>query len=191
MDFGGVCVTLTSVKNATAMKRIKVKDSRMESLVALYDMHTEYFKRAIAGITHDAAHNRLDTKANHVAWLAGSLVQERYEMANLYNVDRRQGAYDLFRDHKGIQDGVRYPALSEFERDWQEISPLLRDIMTEISDEKLDSIVEFPEMPDMRFSHCEFFTFMIYREANCIGQIALWRRLLGYPPRNTTELKTK
>jgi hypothetical protein len=27
----------------------------------------------------------------------------------------------------------------------------------------------------------ELITFSIYREANIIGQIALWRRLLGYP----------
>jgi hypothetical protein len=46
-----------------------------------------------------------------------------------------------------------------------------------VSDEKLDS--EF-EMPEMKMTYFELFTFMIYREANMIGQIALWRRLLGY-----------
>jgi len=163
------------------MERIKVADSRMESLVALYDMHTEYFKRAIVDITDDAAQSRLDTKANHVAWLTGSLVQERYEMAKIYGVDRQQSAHELFDNHKGIQDGVRYPALADFQKDWEIISPVLRQIMIEVSSEKLDSILEFPEMPDMKFSHFEFFTFMIYREANCIGQIALWRRLLNYP----------
>lgn len=163
------------------MERIKTKDSRMESLVVLYDMHTEYFRRGIVGIPDDAAHNRLNTKANHVAWLTGSLVQERYEMANIYGAEKQQAANELFNNHKGIQEDVKYPSLPEFEKDWNKISPVLRDIMVNVSTEKLDSILEFPEMPDMKFSHYEFFTFMIYREANCIGQIALWRRLLGYP----------
>jgi len=163
------------------MDRIKVADSRMESLVALYDMHTEYFKRAIVDISPDDAHQRLNTKANHVSWLAGSLVEERFEMAKIFGADMRQFAHELFADHKGIQENVQYPPLSEFEKDWNKISPVLRGIMTDVSSEKLDSILEFPDMPDMKFSHYEFFTFMIYREANCIGQIALWRRLLGYP----------
>jgi hypothetical protein len=46
-----------------------------------------------------------------------------------------------------------------------------------VSDEKLDS--DF-EMPEMKFPWFDMITFMLYREANIIGQIALWRRLLGY-----------
>ena len=34
------------------------------------------------------------------------------------------------------------------------------------------------------FPTFDFITFMCYREANCIGQIALWRRLLGYEAMN-------
>jgi hypothetical protein len=33
-------------------------------------------------------------------------------------------------------------------------------------------------------SFYELVSFMIYREANCIGQVALWRRLLGYAALN-------
>lgn len=163
------------------MERIKTKDSRMESLVALYDMHTEYFKRAIVGITADDAHNRLNTEANHVAWLAGSLVQQRFEFAKMFGSGLTSSADDLFKDYQGIKDGVKYPSLEDFQKDWEKITPVLRDIMVGVSAEKLDSILEFPDMPEMNMPHVDFFNFMIYREANCIGQIALWRRLLGYP----------
>jgi hypothetical protein len=163
------------------MERIKVNDPRMESLVGLYDMHTEYFKRAIVEITTDDAHNRLNTKANHVAWLTGSLVEERFEFAKIFGSDLKQAAHDLFKDYQGIKDDVRYPPLGEFEKDWGKITPVLREIMVTVSTEKLDSILEFPDMPEMNMPHYEFFKFMVYREANCIGQIALWRRLLGYP----------
>ncbi|MGH2574382.1 MAG: DinB family protein [Ignavibacteria bacterium] len=158
---------------------IKTRSSRMYSLIVLYDMHTKFFLRAIDGISDKEAHNRLNTKANHVAWLIGSLVQERYETANLLGgTEMKQGAHELFKDFKGIQDNVNYPPLAEFKKDWETISPVLRDALLNVSDEKLDS--QF-EMPGMSMPHFDLITFTTYREANCIGQIALWRRLLGYP----------
>ena len=152
----------------------------MHSLVILYDMHTTFFKNAIEGISDTAAHNRLNTKANHVAWLTGSLVQQRFEMAKWLGVERKQAADELFKDNKGIQDDVTYPPLSSFAKDWETISPLLKDAFEKITDEKLDSPFEMPGMEDMKMSYFDMISFVIYREANCIGQIALWRRLLGY-----------
>lgn len=140
----------------------KTVSSRMQSLIVLFDMHTTYFSRVIEGISDEDAHNRLNTKANHVAWLVGSLVQERYELANdLGQETLQQSANELFKDHQGIKDGVSYPSLS-------------------VSDEKLNSTFEM--MPGMTMTYYDLITFITYREANCIGQMALWRRLLGYDP---------
>jgi hypothetical protein len=155
----------------------KTSSNRMYSLVVLYDMHTKFFLSVTDGISDSDAHNRLNTKANHIAWLTGSLVQERYEMAKVLGNDRKQAAHELFKDNKGIQDGITYPPLAEFKKDWQAISPALREALVNLSDEKLDS--QF-EMEGFKMSHFDLIAFIIYREANCIGQIALWRRLLGY-----------
>jgi hypothetical protein len=156
----------------------KTASSRMQSLIVLYDMHSEFFPKAIDGISEKDAHDRLNTKANHVAWIAGSLVQQRFELANSLGSDLKQSAYELFKDHKGIQDNVTYPPLEDFKKDWEKITPVLRDALVNISDEKLDS--QF-EMPEFKMTFFELIAFMTYREANCVGQIALWRRLLGYP----------
>ena len=158
------------------MKTKPVSD-RMYSLLVLYDMHTDFFARALDGISDTDSHNRLNTKANHIAWLTGSLVQQRYDMANGLGGDYHHEAGELFKDNKGIQDGITYPSLDEFKKDWNVISPLFRELLLKVSDEKLDS--DF-EMPDMKFPWFDMITFMLYREANIIGQIALWRRLLGY-----------
>jgi hypothetical protein len=155
----------------------KPVSSRMYPLLVLYDMHTDFFARALDGVTDTDSHNRLNTKANHIAWLTGSLVQQRYEMANSLGGDYHHNAGELFNDNKGIQDGVTYPSLDEFKKDWNVISPLFRDLLLKVTDDKLDS--QF-QMPGMTFSYFEMITFMLYREANIIGQIALWRRLLGY-----------
>jgi hypothetical protein len=156
---------------------IKPVSNRMYSLIVLYDMHTTFFSNVLVGITDDDAHNRLNTKANHMAWLTGSLVQQRFEIANDLGVDRKQAAHELFKDNKGIQDDVRYPSLAEFKRDWEAISPVSREGLVKVSDEKLDSPFE---MPGMTMPHFDLIAFTIYREANIIGQLALWRRLLGY-----------
>lgn len=150
---------------------------RTYALVILYDMHTTYFINALAGIRPEDAVNRLQTKANHMAWLAGSLVQERFELAKLFGAELQSAAHELFKDHKGIQDEATYPSLASYEEDWKKISPVLRTYLLNASDEVLDKILEFP---GMSFSMYEMVTFDIYREANCIGQLALWRRLLGY-----------
>lgn len=156
----------------------QTKSTRMQSLLALYDMHSTFFIKALDGISDEDAHNRLGTKANHVAWLAGSLVESRYWIANDAGIDIHQRAYELFKDGKGIQDGLVYPPLQQFRDDWMEISPITRKAYIDVSDEQLD---EMQEMGGMKMSLFDMVSFTIYREANCIGQIALWRRLLDYP----------
>jgi len=164
------------------MDKVNIKDSRMYSHIVLYDMHTDYLVRALDGIPDSAAQNRLNTKANHIAWLTGSLVQERFELAKTLGIERKQAAYDLFKDHKGIQDGVDYPSLESFKQDWASITPLLRKALEDLNEELLDS--SFEMMPGESMTYFEFITFVMYREANCIGQIALWRRLLGFAAMN-------
>jgi len=153
-------------------------DSRMYSLIVLFDMHTKFFSSAIDGISDEDAHNRLNTKANHVAWLTGTLVEERFELAGLFGISRTQRAHELFKNHQGIQDNVTYPSLSEFKKDWESISPELRAALMSVTEEKLNSTFEM--VPGDKMTYYELITFMTYREANCIGQIALYRRLLGY-----------
>lgn len=159
-------------------KAINTKDSRLYGLIALYDMHTDFYPRVLDGISDDAAQSRLDTQANHMAWLAGSMLQERFELANWFGTPVEQKHHELFRNHQGIRDGEKYPPLADFLKDWKRITPVLRDILCNLSAEKLDSIFE---MEGMKMPHFDVLAFDVYREANIIGQLILWRRLMGYP----------
>ncbi len=151
----------------------------MRTIPALYDMQTTFFISALEGISDSDAHSRLDTKANHIAWLAGSLVQQRYELAADLDKGKtyQPKSNDLFRDNQGIKEGLTYPSLDQFRQDWKEISPILRELLINANDEQLSKNID---MPGMEFPLFDMITFVSYREANCIGQIALWRRLLGY-----------
>lgn len=160
------------------METTATKDGRLSSYLVLFDWQTDFFIRALEGISDTDAQNRMNTKANHVAWLAGSLVQQRYELANdLTGENHKQQADGLFDHNKGIQDGVGYPSLEQFKADWKKITPIAREALINADAAKLDSKIVMPGMEMTRF---EFISFVIYREANCIGQIALWRRLLCY-----------
>ncbi|MCI0716373.1 MAG: DinB family protein [Chlorobi bacterium] len=157
----------------------KAASTRIQPLLFLYDTHTGLFPNVIDGISDKDAHNRLNTKANHVAWLTGSLVQQRVEIANLLGADIKQAAHELFKDYKGIQDNVTYPPLKSFNPDWDSVTPVLRELLENVSDEKLDSIFE---MHEMSMPYFELIAFFIHREAYLIGQIGLWRRIMGYEP---------
>ena len=159
---------------------IKPVSSRMYGFMVLYDMHTKYYHNVLESINDDDAKQRLDTKANHINWLAGSLLQERFELANLLGVDLKSGADELFKHHQGIKDDANYPTLSTYQDQWNAISPILREKLLNVTEEELDKMIDFP-VEQMSFPLFEMISFNTYREANCIGQIALWRRLLGYP----------
>ena len=65
----------------TATVDTKIESYRMLSIINMYDMHTKFLYNAIEGINDIDASNRLGTKANNMAWLVGSMVQARYEVA--------------------------------------------------------------------------------------------------------------
>src|SRR5690606_22429298 len=111
---------------------------RLYAIFELYDLHTDFFRRALEGISDEDAHNRLGTKANHVAWIAGSVVESRFVGARAMGLDMKQGAHDLFSDFKGIQDDVRYPPISQYLADWDRVSPVLREKTIELDAAWLD-----------------------------------------------------
>lgn len=156
----------------------KTASTRVEGLLPLFDMHTTFFVRALEGISDEDMYQRLNTKANHMAWLTGALVGQRYYMIQDTHPELKQVGHDLFKDNKGIQEDARYPTIAEYLQDWERVSPIARQALISVDDQKLDSIID---MGFMKLSLYEMTSFTVYREASMIGQLALWRRLLGYP----------
>jgi hypothetical protein len=156
----------------------KTNSNRTIALVSLFDYQTGFFTRALDGISDKDMYNRLNTEANHMAWLAGSLVAQRFQMTTETGTGQKQTGEELFKDHKGIQAEATYPAIAEYISDWNRITPEARQALTMIDDTKLDSILD---MGGWKMTYYEMICFTIYREASIIGQLALWRRLLGYP----------
>ncbi|MCZ4223367.1 DinB family protein [Pedobacter rhodius] len=159
----------------------KPVSSRLYGIMVLFEMHTDFLIKALDGIKEEDAQKRLNTKANHISWITGSIVYGRYYLAKSFGINSDSETGELFKDNKGIIDDASYPDLADFKKDWLKISPGLHNAMMNASDAKLD---EPYEMPGMKMTLFDMISFTTYREANCIGQIALWRRLLGYPGMN-------
>ena len=158
--------------------KTQTASNRTSALLTLFDYQTTFFPRALDGMSEEDMHNRLNTQANHPAWLAGSLVAQRFMMASETGTGLRQHGEELFKNNKGIQDGAQYPTSAEYRSDWEKITPQAREALVTIDDKKLDSEID---MGGMKMTYYEMICFSIYREASIIGQLALWRRLLGYP----------
>lgn len=161
--------------------KIKPISNRLYGILVLFEMHTDFLIRALDGIKEEDAQKRLDTKANHIAWITGSIVNGRYYLAKSFGIELNSVTDELFKDNRGIIDDAIYPSLAELKKDWEKISPLLQDALINATEEKLD---EMYKMPGMEITLFEMISFSTYRDANCIGQIALWRRLLDYPGMN-------
>lgn len=156
----------------------KTASTRTEGLLALFDLHTGLLSRALAGISEQDMYKRLNTKANHMAWLTGSLVAQRYMMVSETHPEMKQTSADLFDNNKGIDDNANYPTIDMYLQDWEKVTPYAREALAAIDDKKLDSELD---MGGMKMSWHDMVTFTIYREASMIGQLALWRRLMDYP----------
>ena len=156
------------------------KKATLEMVLSLYDYHTKLFNNVLVDVSDADAHQRLNTPANHMAWLAGSLVQGRYSLAQLIGDSKLvQTSDSLFKDFQGIKDDVTYPSLDEYRKDWTQISSELRTIIAGLSEEQLEGPDPY-KMPGGDYTVLDTLIFCGDRESYCIGQLGLWRRLLGY-----------
>ena len=99
-------------------------------------------------------------------------------MASETGSGMKQTGEELFKNNQGLQAGVKYPSNEDYIKDWKRITPEAREALIKIDDKKLDS--DF-DMEGMKMSYYDLITYSIFREASVLGQLILWRRLLGYP----------
>ncbi|CAL1519680.1 DinB family protein [Chitinophaga sp. MM2321] len=155
------------------------KKAILEAFLGLYDFHTKLFHNVLVNVSDKDANNRLNTKANHMAWIAGSLLQQRYFLGETVGINLQQTSPQFFENFKGIQDNVTYPPLAEYIKDWDAISQVLKDAFANLSEEALNG-PDPMKMPGGDYTFLDSIIFCVDRESYCIGQLGLLRRQLGY-----------
>ncbi len=126
------------------------------------------------------AQKRVRQNVNHIAWLAGNLVSIRYRLGTIIGLKERETFFEIFKDNRPIQNHITYPDLVPIQEDWHRITPLLRERLAILTDEKLLSpqTVEIPIDGEPNLLHIIYF--FIDKESYALGQMGLLRQLFGY-----------
>lgn len=156
------------------------KSKKLEIIIPAYRWHSQQFYNALQDITEEMALQRNDGKTNHVLWMAGNLVNDRYWAGNILGMKDTDPNAELFNAGKAIEDNKIYPSLQSLKEEWHKISPQLYERLLQVSDEELQEAYKM----DLGVS---FFTenklnaigMFIGREDYLLGQIGLMRKLLG------------
>src|SRR5262245_3413028 len=120
------------------METATTKSDLMDLILDYFDSHTRLYHKVLEGISDKDSQDRLGTKANHVAWIAGSLVFWRYVMSNVLGVPSQSRTGTLFENMQGVQDHANYPSLAEFKADWDIIAPILKNALMNLTEDQLN-----------------------------------------------------
>jgi uncharacterized damage-inducible protein DinB len=154
------------------------KKNALQFFISLYDFHTTQYHNALENIPDEQTHNRLNSKANHIAYIAGRMVYERQALAQGIKTDVALSTTEQFQDFKGIQDDVTYPSLNDYRKDWDIISATLKAGLEKLTDEQLNGPDPF-NMPGGNYTLFDSIAFSVDHESYFLGQLGLYRRLLG------------
>ena len=160
--------------------------SAKKQLLAQYDLHNVLFNNVIADITDEESNKCIADSMNSVKWLAGHLL---WANANLANISGMQIEVK-WRDHFHTKQGGSaedfnapksvLPTLEEVKNKWNEDAPVTRKGLENLTEEALNTIVEFKH-PILPFDNtlAGLWAFINHHQAYTIGQIGILRRGLG------------
>ncbi|WP_257670041.1 DinB family protein [Parapedobacter tibetensis] len=162
---------------------ISINSDMLKISLQLYRMHTQLFNNAIVDIRADDAKQRLFERTNHIIWMVGNLVNNRFWLANALGVSDKDPFGSLFDEAKALDESYDYPSLEQLKSSWHHISPLLFHKLCDMTTAELLSAYDMG-MGDMAFMESNYLSAIamsIDREEYLIGQLGLMRKALGYP----------
>ncbi len=173
---------VTAILNLLIINKVYMetttKKNALQYFVTLFDFHTAQYKNALENIPDEATHNRLNSKANHIAYIAGRMIFERQALAKGIHLNIDLDATKEFQDFKGIQDDVIYPSLEDYKKDWNTVSEALKEGLQQLTEDQLNGPDPF-NMPGASYTLFDSIAFTIDHESYFFGQLGLYRRLLG------------
>jgi hypothetical protein len=153
--------------------------SAKNQLLIQYDLHDTLFNNVILDINDEEASIRLVPGINNVNWLAGHLVWGQRALAGMAGVEREIVWIDHYNTQIATPPGpeIKVPSMAEIKEAWNKYSPAIREGLQNLTDEALNTPIEFP-LPAFRTQE-GLWTFINHHTAYTIGQIGILRRGLG------------
>ncbi len=153
----------------------------LQPVIEAFKMQTRLFRNVIQDITEEHAKAHFGGSPNHIAWITGHIVANRYILGALLGLPDKGPYPELFESGKGIQHEIDYPSLEKLTEHWETFGEKIIDKMESLTEDELQA--EPPiETPIGDKTLRGFITFLCHHEAYHIGQLSLARRHFGYEP---------
>jgi len=153
--------------------------SAKKQLLAQYDLHNLLYNNVFLDINEEEANTRLLPSINNIKWLAGHLLWVQTNLARLCGLQIEIIWIDHYNNQISQRPGpeINVPSLEEIKSTWNQHAATIRRGLENLSDEELNSPVEFP-IPAFRTKE-GLWAFINHHQAYTIGQIGILRRGFG------------
>lgn len=155
---------------------------QLNIVIPAFRWHSQSFLMLVEGISEEDALRRINGVTNHLIWMVGNFLNFRYLMGNVLGLKAEDPFNDLFFQGKTLDDSIKYPTLSELKASFYDISPRVYQHLLSATDDQLEQ--DFPMEMNISFLSENVLNAVgmcIGREDQLCGQMALMRRILGYP----------
>ncbi|RYG54061.1 MAG: DinB family protein [Chitinophagaceae bacterium] len=155
---------------------------KLAVIIPAFRMHTQLFLNVLNGITEQDALKRIEGKTNHVAWMAGNMVNCRYWLGETLGLAEKDPAEELFKEGRALDENLNYPTLATLFERWHSISPKVYEKLLITGDAMLEKNVEFGMgVSFLEENNLNMVGMAIGREDYLLGQMGLMRKILGLP----------
>jgi hypothetical protein len=153
--------------------------------IEIFRLHTRLFRNVTRDINDEHAQTPIGGtpmggSPNHIAWITGHIVSNRYMLATILGLTAREPFAELFESGKGIQEDARYPSMKSLADGWDALAEKVIAKLESLTEDDLeaDPPIATPVVSDNTLRG--FITFLAHHEAYHIGQLSLARRFFGY-----------
>lgn len=158
-------------------------EPRVIPLHATLKLNTRLFLNCLDRVSDETARTRSDEKTNSIAYIALHMHDARHYLGKYLGTEEPNPFKEITEPAQSIDDITIYPSLAEMRTAWMEISLVLEQRLTELTDEEIDRLSpqDAPVFPVDDKSILGGVAFLLQHEAFHIGQMALLRKQLGHP----------
>ncbi len=150
---------------------------RLVALLEILSINTRLFRNCLQGVSDEIARQAPNRETNSVAFLACHLVDARNYLAKLIGLETGS-QLRASQNYLAVVEQKSEPPLDQILEAWQEVSGVLKERLTEVTDDQLNasSPEHFPIEDSTLFGAL---VFLLHHESYHIGQIAMARKYFG------------
>lgn len=138
------------------------------------------FHAAVNGLSYEEVHRRAGLTAGSMLWIAGHVLVYRSRMLQAAGLTFDCPWVSLFSRGATLLSPAEYPDMDEIVRFFDDLTARLNTAIGSLDESALERETEIrTPVPDRTTRGV--IAFLIYHEAYHVGQMALIRKILGYP----------